>query len=146
MANSNEEYLKMRRADKLLRAYNFEDNKYNRGEGDLTVQWIIENIFTKPCAHCGKTGWDVIGCNRLDDSKPHTKDNVEPCCYHCNCLLNGEKISKQVYQYSLDGKLVKIWNMARDASKIGYSCGNISMCCNGKRKTHKGYRWSYTPL
>lgn len=75
------------RASKLLHSYNREDEKYGRGKGDLTSQWIVDNIFTKPCAHCGKTGWNVIGCNRLDNSKPHTMDNVEPCCIECNKRL-----------------------------------------------------------
>ena len=78
----------MARANSLLCAYNQADIKRNRGKGDLTAQWIVENIFTKPCAHCGKVGWNVIGCNRLDNSKPHTMDNVEPCCYECNIKLS----------------------------------------------------------
>lgn len=72
------------RALYLIGSYNQSDKKYNRGKGDLTAKWIVENIFSKPCAHCGKTGWDIIGCNRLDNSKPHTMDNVEPCCFECN--------------------------------------------------------------
>ena len=76
------------RASSLVSKYKMEDKKHNRGIGDLTKEWIVENIFTKPCAHCGKTGWQVIGCNRLDNSKPHTKDNVEPCCFDCNRKLH----------------------------------------------------------
>lgn len=75
---------KLGRARSLLNAYNQSDEIRGRGKGDLTPKWIVENIFTKPCVHCGVTGWDVIGCNRLDNSKPHTKDNVEPCCFKCN--------------------------------------------------------------
>ena len=75
------------RASNLLSRYNQSDKKYNRGQGDLTARWIVENIFTKPCKHCGKEGWDIIGCNRLDNSKPHTMDNVEPCCEECNKKL-----------------------------------------------------------
>lgn len=41
------------RASKLLHSYKREDEKYGRGKGDLTSQWIVENIFTKPCVHCG---------------------------------------------------------------------------------------------
>lgn len=44
------------RAVRLLTNYKTEDKKANRGKGDLTAQWIVENIFSKPCAHCGKTG------------------------------------------------------------------------------------------
>lgn len=75
------------RASHLLGTYNRSDKKANRGQGDLTSEWIVERIFSQPCAHCGKEGWDVIGCNRLDNSLPHTMDNVEPCCFECNIKL-----------------------------------------------------------
>lgn len=86
----NREYNKtpMGRAHGLIRAYAQEDKKYNRGECDLTAKWIVENIFTKPCAHCGISRWEVIGYNRIDNYKPHTKDNVEPCCGKCNVMLH----------------------------------------------------------
>lgn len=74
----------MGRASKLLSGYNQKDKIYNRGKGDLTAQWIVENIFTKPCRYCGKEGWDVIGCDRIYNDKPHSKDNVIPCCEECN--------------------------------------------------------------
>lgn len=77
----------MARANALLGAYNQADKAAGRGKGNLTAKWIVDNIFTQSCVHCGRTGWDIIGCNRLDNSKPHTKDNVEPCCYPCNIKL-----------------------------------------------------------
>lgn len=77
----------MARANSLLCAYNTADKKYNRSIGDLTAKWIVENIFSKPCVHCGENDWHKIGCNRLDNSKPHTMDNVEPCCFNCNISL-----------------------------------------------------------
>lgn len=58
-----------------------------------------------------------------------------------------EKISKRVYQYSKDGKLINVWNSVREASKnIGAFESNISACCMGKGRTCKGYKWSYEPL
>ena len=93
----HKEYLKeyrntpMGRALYILGNYNLSDRKYNRGQGDLTAQWIVENIFSQPCKHCGKTGWDIIGCNRIYNDKPHTKDNVEPCCEECNKKLPRKK-------------------------------------------------------
>lgn len=91
------------RAKMLLHGYKKEDLKNNRGECTLTAEWIIDNIFTKPCAHCGKTGWKVIGCNRLDNSKPHTPDNVEPCCKECN-----SKAYAQNKERDKKGKFTKI--------------------------------------
>lgn len=75
------------RAHKLVTAYKSSDKKYGRGEGDLTAEWIVQNIFSKPCVYCGETDWRKIGCNRLDNTKPHTMDNVEPCCSKCNIRL-----------------------------------------------------------
>lgn len=82
------------RAKGLLCNYNRNDRYNGLGKGDLTAEWIVEYIFTKPCSHCGKEGWKVIGCNRLDNTKPHTMDNVEPCCFDCNRnIANKEKLS-----------------------------------------------------
>lgn len=136
----------MGRAHTLLMQYNTKDKKYNRGEGDLTTKWIVDNIFTKPCVHCGESDWRKIGCNRIDNSKPHTMDNVEPCCKECNDRLNGEELSKQVYQYSLDGELVRVWESTAEAGRNGFHHSNISNCCNGKYKTSGGYKWSFNPL
>lgn len=134
------------RAHYLLDGYRRLDRKYNREECTLTEDWIINNIFTQPCAHCGKTGWKIVGCNRLDNNLPHTPDNVEPCCYRCNVRLNGVDNSKTVYQYTLDGLLVAIWPSTMECGRNGYNQRRVSDCCNGKLKTHKGYRWSYEPL
>lgn len=74
----------MGRASTLVSAYRQEDKKYNRGECTLTPEWIIDNIFTQPCHWCKKTDWHKIGCDRIDNSLPHTPDNVNPCCEECN--------------------------------------------------------------
>ena len=79
------------RAIYLLNRYKQSDKEHNRGECDLTSKWIVDNIFSKPCAHCGESDWHKIGCNRLDNSKPHTMDNVEPCCGECNIRLYHKK-------------------------------------------------------
>lgn len=141
------EYFKtpMGRAHNLLMAYNTTDKKKGRGKGNLTPEWIVENIFTKPCVHCGESDWKKIGCNRIDNSKPHTKDNVEPCCWECNLKLEGKE-QKQVFQYTLDNELIRVWESTNEAGRNGFNQGAVSTCCNGIRNTHKGYRWSYQPL
>ena len=70
IAERNKQYNKtpFGRASYLLAGYKRSDKNAGRGECTLTAQWIIDNIFTQKCAHCDKTGWDVIGCNRLDNS------------------------------------------------------------------------------
>lgn len=135
------------RASYLCKHYNQQDKMYDRGRGDLTPQWIVDNIFTKPCAHCEKTGWQIIGCNRINNDLPHTMDNVEPCCEECNSDLAGIDKRKTVYQYTLEGELVAVWSSASEVEKtLGFNRSHISQCCNGKRKTANGYRWSHNLL
>lgn len=72
------------RAVVLCSDYRTEDKLRGRGESTLTADWVVENIFSKPCHYCGETDWTKIGCDRIDNSKPHTPDNVVPCCLSCN--------------------------------------------------------------
>jgi len=72
------------RATNLAGSYNASDKLYNRGECTITADWIVENIFNQPCHYCGETDWTKMGCDRIDNSLPHTPDNVVPCCYRCN--------------------------------------------------------------
>lgn len=60
-------------------------------------------------------------------------------------LTNGV-LSKQVYQYSLDGTLVGIWQSTRECGRNEYKQSNVSACCKGKLKHYKGYIWSYTEI
>ena len=75
----------MGRASNLISSYRALDKTNNRGECTLKTKWIVDNIFSQPCYYCGKTGWESIGCDRIDNRLPHTPDNVIPCCYNCNC-------------------------------------------------------------
>ena len=67
---------------------------------------------------------------------------------NCQWLELGENSAKEkrkpVVQKTLEGEVVKIWASMSDACRAkGFYTTAISGCCNGKRKTHKGYRWEY---
>lgn len=56
---------------------------------------------------------------------------------------------KKVYQYSVDGILIKIWNSARQAEKEinpNKKSQAIRKCCSGDCKCAYGFVWSYEPL
>lgn len=114
------------RANHLLNSYRQSDKKANRGECNLTTAWILENIFAKPCVHCGKQGWNVIGCNRIDNDLPHTIDNVEPCCFDCN-----RKQKKVTHKRNLKGYIDKLYQYTTEGELVG---------------VHEGYIWSKIPL
>lgn len=74
----------------LIRSYKDSDNKHNRGECTLTVQWILDNIFSRSCIYCGESDWHLLGCDRINNAKPHTPENVVPCCGKCNVKRNDK--------------------------------------------------------
>lgn len=82
--NKKHSKTKMGRANNLLNSYRRNDRKHNRGECTIKAKWIVENIFSKCCVYCGETDWTKLGCDRIDNSKPHTPENVVPCCKPCN--------------------------------------------------------------
>lgn len=78
--------------------------------------------------------------------KHHTAETKRKLSEYFKGKIN-KKLCKKVYQYTIDNKLIKIWDSTNEAArKLGFSQGNIASCCEGKRKQHKGYKWSYKPL
>lgn len=85
------------RALNLIGGYRKNDKKANRGECTLTAKWIVEHIFSQPCIYCGETDWTKLGCDRKDNSLPHTPDNVVPCCYSCNCKKRTKNFDEYMF-------------------------------------------------
>ena len=65
---------------------------------------------------------------------------------HTDYESRAKKQNKKIYQYSTDGRLVKVWKSRREASESGFTGSAITRCAQGKRKTHKGYVWSFEAL
>ena len=57
-------------------------------------------------------------------------------------LTNG-KLSKKVLQLSLSGELIREWPSVSECGRNGFDPSTVAKCCNGKRKTHKGFRFMY---
>lgn len=91
-----------------------------------------------------------------DGSVDFQKSNLEWCDYRystkygtrteraAKAMTNG-KLSKPVYQYTLDGTFVREWPSLKEIYRqTGWYFANISACCRGERKSAYGYVWSYT--
>ena len=55
---------------------------------------------------------------------------------------NGKQ-SKRVLQLSLSGDLIREWPSTAECERNGFNSSAVSQCCNGKRKTYKGFKWEY---
>ena len=51
--------------------------------------------------------------------------------------------SKKVLQLSLSGELIREGESTNECGRNGFNQGAVADCCNGKQKTHKGFRFMY---
>lgn len=56
----------------------------------LTLEDIVD-LCSQPCYYCGKER--CLGVDRVDNSKPYTRDNCVPCCGCCNKMKMDLELS-----------------------------------------------------
>lgn len=163
---------KLKRADKLAYHYQWHDtNTHNfNSEVDFDGQWIIDNIFDKGCIYCGETDWRKLGCDRIDNKKGHTKDNVVPCCTRCNKLRSNKftvdemkeigavikrienrhkeyclRRSRKVASYDNNGNIIKEYSSAAQTQEDGYVPRMVRRACQkyNEKYRYKGMYWKY---
>lgn len=81
--------------------------QYDKRKGficDLDNSWFKENIQNKSCIYCDRSNVR-IGCDRIDNSKGHTKDNVVPSCGDCNRTRGNHFTHEEMLEL---GKAIKI--------------------------------------
>ena len=66
---------------------------------------------------------------------------------NCNHGTRNERIakanSKKVLQLSLSGELIREWPSTMECGRNGFTQQSVAACCNGKLKSHKGFRFEY---
>lgn len=110
----------------------------------FSVHRLVAQAFISNPSH-----YPVI--NHKDENRQNNNaSNLEWCTqrFNCNYGNHNTKISKSlngrsIAQYSLNGKLLKIWSHIGDAERNGFDPSCVSKCCRHVRKTHKGYKWEY---
>jgi hypothetical protein len=93
--------------------------------------------------------WDI---NHLDENKENNHlENLEACSHGDNMRWGTgiarmtAALSKAVQALNKStNEVVMEFPSAKEAQRQGFHQGSISECCNGKRKTHKGFIWRYS--
>ena len=113
-----------------------------------TVHKIVYESFTgEPIPE----GYEIN--HRSENKTENMISNLELVSHKENCNFGSRneriskantngKLSKQVGAFK-DDKLVMTFPSLMEAKRQGFNQGHISECCNGERKTHKGYTWRY---
>lgn len=57
--------------------------------------------------------------------------------------IYNTKCSKKVLQFTLDDEFVREWPSIQECGRNGFNQRHVCNCCQGKRKSHKGFKWMY---
>lgn len=103
-------------------------------------------------------GDKMFEINHIDENKLNNNvENLElvTCTQNNNHGKHKERIaqslSRKVYQYTMLGELVKVWNSIKSCNDWGFNPGAVGACCRNEycrraRNDYKGHIWSYYPI
>ena len=119
----------------------------------LVAETFLENPENKPCINHKIQGKKGKSMNMVIFNEDGTIDKerttIEWATYkeNNNYATHNERvtkaISKPVLQLSLSGELIREWESTAECGRNGFCQSAVSECCQGKRKTHKGFRFMY---
>ena len=135
-------------------------SQYHSNGGYLAVKITINGVGKKYLVH-RLIIWAFKGknldfeVNHKDGNKHNNRiENLEYCSRSENVLHayknglkkapSGEKhIKARPVLQIKDNKVIKQYNYINETEKYGFKHSKVVLCCQGKRKKHKGFEWRY---
>lgn len=125
----------------------------DRKSKTILVHRIIASTFLGDCSGLDINHKDGVKTNNaITNLEVVTKSENEIHKYrvlkvkHPYVGRNGSMHAKSVPVLQINkntNEVVKVYESARLAELDGYQSSNISLCCNGKQKEHKGFIWKF---
>lgn len=96
-------YYSNKEGKSAIMAYGYKRSDKIKGfdtEKNVTPEWIQENIFNgQKCIYCGDSDWTHLGCDRIDNTKGHTPDNIVCACGICNAVRRDRYSVEEFIEY-----------------------------------------------
>ncbi len=106
-----------------------------------TVKWVRAHKLVA-LAFCDGFKKRLLIHHRNGNKQDNRASNLEWITAKSHSRLTN---SKKMYQYTLEGELVREYKYAVEAKQYGFS-NHAFRCAAGLEKTHKGFVFSYVPL
>lgn len=102
----------------------------------LVASMFVENLNPKQ---------NNLVNHKDENTSNNNVENLEwcDCRYNSNYGTRNERISEKIVGINIKTNEVIVFYGMREAERNGFNHGNISECCKGNRKSHKGYKWYY---
>lgn len=138
---SHNKWLKPQKNEFGYQIVRLSDN-YGNAKTYLVHRVVFEAVTGEPIPE----GMQVNHINEIKTDNRFCNLNIMTCKENIRWGSGIERChkaqSKRVGAFK-NNELVITFSSTNEAGRQGFNQSSVAACCNGKRKTHKGYEWRY---